>query len=107
VIVGFHGPCPTGAAEVRLTVEVVGPTSTTKDRVLKPTICAAAGVPHYWRVELEDSPSLDPDHKPPVVLAYVLDGSAYRLAASLSAGTRRVLPGPFEVEFDPAELASP
>jgi hypothetical protein len=58
-------------------------------------------------VELEDSPSLDPDDKPPVVLAYVLRGSTYELAAKLSAGTRGILPGPFEVELDPADLLSP
>ncbi len=102
---GFDSTPPTDTAEVRLVVEVVSPSSTSKDRVLKPAKYAAAGVPHYWRVELENSPELGPDDKPPVILAYVLDASAYRLVSKMSAGTRGVLPAPFE--FDPADLLSP
>jgi Uma2 family endonuclease len=102
---GFHS-APTDGGEVRPAVEMVSPTSTSIDRLIKPAKYAA-GIEYYWRVETEDSPGLDPDDKPPEILAYVLDGAAYRLASELSAGTRGVPPAPFEVEFDPADLLSP
>jgi Uma2 family endonuclease len=104
---GFRAPDPTDAAEVRLAVEVVSPSSISKDRVLKPAKYATAGVPHYWRVELDGSSNIEAGDKPPVIFAHVLDGSAYRLVAKISAGTRAMLPGPFEVVLDPADLLDP
>ncbi|MEV5594769.1 Uma2 family endonuclease [Streptomyces sp. NPDC052496] len=41
----------TPAANVRLAVEVVSPGSAVDDRVRKPALYAAAGVPYFWRVE--------------------------------------------------------
>jgi Uma2 family endonuclease len=41
------------ASDVRLAVEVVSPSSVSTDRVAKPAQYAAAGIPHYWRLELE------------------------------------------------------
>jgi Uma2 family endonuclease len=37
--------------EVLLAVEIVSPTSTSMDRVMKPSLYAAAGIPHFWLVE--------------------------------------------------------
>jgi Uma2 family endonuclease len=104
---GFHSGSLVGPEHIILVVEVVSPTSTTADRLTKPAKYAAAGIEHYWRVELDRSPDFGADDKPPLVLAHILAGSIYRLAAKLSAGTRGVLPGPFEVEFDAADLLSP
>lgn len=40
--------------EVVLAVEVVSPGSQSMDRVMKPALYAQAGIPFYWRVEVED-----------------------------------------------------
>ena len=78
------------ARDFGLLIEVVSPTSTGMDRVLKPTEYASAGVPFYWRVETE--PQVE-------VVAYELDGDRYREAGRLATGTGR-LPGPFTAEID-------
>ncbi|WP_236670633.1 Uma2 family endonuclease [Streptomyces sp. 7-21] len=41
----------TPVRNVALVVEVVAPESRTEDRYRKPGLLAAAGLPHYWRVE--------------------------------------------------------
>jgi Uma2 family endonuclease len=55
-------------ADVLLAVEVMSPSSVTDDRLVKPAQYAAAGIPHYWRVE----PAA------PLLVTHVLDGDAYR-----------------------------
>ena len=40
--------------EVVLAVEIVSPTSVSMDRITKPALYAAAGIPYYWRVETGD-----------------------------------------------------
>ncbi|WP_432900744.1 Uma2 family endonuclease [Micromonospora matsumotoense] len=42
------------AHEVVLAVEIVSPSTRSIDRVLKPTLYAQAGIPFYWRIEVED-----------------------------------------------------
>ncbi|MFI6822195.1 Uma2 family endonuclease [Micromonospora sp. NPDC050187] len=39
--------------EVVLAVEIVSPSTRSIDRVLKPALYAQAGIPYYWRVEVE------------------------------------------------------
>ncbi|SCG74694.1 Uma2 family endonuclease [Micromonospora humi] len=39
------------AADVALVVEIESPSSRRYDRLIKPTLYAEAGIPHYWRVE--------------------------------------------------------
>ena len=39
--------------EVVVAVEVVAPTSKVMDRITKPAMYAAAGIPYYWRVETD------------------------------------------------------
>ncbi|HEY6745423.1 MAG TPA: Uma2 family endonuclease [Mycobacteriales bacterium] len=84
---------------VVLLVEVESP-RTSRDRVLKPALYAAAGIPAYWRVELDGS------HAPAVVM-YTLDGSVYREVRTVRAGESVVVDVPFPVEVRPAELAGP
>jgi len=40
--------------ELVLAVEIVSPTSESMDRLLKPVLYAKAGIPYFWRVEVED-----------------------------------------------------
>jgi Uma2 family endonuclease len=56
------------AEDVLLAVEVMSPSSVKNDRITKPAQYAAAGIPYFWRLELE----------PLVLLTYALDGETYR-----------------------------
>jgi Uma2 family endonuclease len=38
---------------VVLAVEIVSPTSQSMDRITKPALYAAAGIPFYWRIETD------------------------------------------------------
>jgi Uma2 family endonuclease len=80
-----------------LLIEIVSPTSTGMDRVLKPAKYAAAGVPCHWRVETE--PAVE-------VVAYELVDGAYRETARLSTGSDS-LPAPYPVVIDVTELTGP
>lgn len=83
------------AHEVLAVVEIVSPGSTRRDRILKPAVYASAGVPCYWRVEL------DPE---PAVFVHVLDGDAYRLVDTLTAGAVGATEHPFPVRLDPGAV---
>ncbi|GAU68644.1 FHA domain-containing protein [Streptomyces sp. NBRC 110611] len=63
------GPDPTSfqAKDVLLAVEVVSPESESRDRTAKPWKFAAAGIPNFWRVEMDRA------DKRPVVHVYELD----------------------------------
>jgi Uma2 family endonuclease len=89
------------AADVLLAVEVVSRFTRSMDSWYKPRFYAQAGIPSYWRLEL------DPLH----LVAYRLDASAgesgegeYVQVAWVEAGQRFVATEPFPVEFDPAAL---
>lgn len=49
--------------EVVLAVEIVSPTSESIDRVLKPALYAKAGIPYYWRIEIENGALVVYAHK--------------------------------------------
>lgn len=85
--------------DVLLLVEVESP-RTSRDRVLKPALYAAAGIPAYWRVEL-DGPGT------PAVVMHVLDGDVYRETGTVRAGESVLMDVPFPVELRPAGLAGP
>jgi Uma2 family endonuclease len=91
---------PLKPAEVLLAVEVVSPSSRRMDRLLKPAVLADAGVPAYWRVELEG-----PDA--PAVVVHELAEGVYREVRTVRAGESAVVDVPFRVELRPAELAGP
>lgn len=82
--------------DLLLAVEIVSPSSTTTDRVTKPTLYAGAGIPAYWRVELAgpDAPS---------VVTYRLTGTAY-VEASTARGNDPVdVDWPLRVRLAPAD----
>ena len=73
--------------QVLIAVEVVSPSTRRRDRFEKPGDYAAAGIPHYWRVEQ------DPIH----VFAYDLRDGRYELAAD--SAELLTLTKPFEIEL--------
>ncbi len=61
------------AADVLLVVEVVSPDSEARDRDTKPRKYAAAGIPHFWLVEMagdEDHPVVHTYERDPVTQVY-------------------------------------
>lgn len=90
---GARGPL--APASVVLAVEVTSPSSRSMDRIIKPAALAAAGVPNYWRVDLDGEPFLE---------IHELAGATYRLVQTLRAGTATRLERPFPVQIDPALL---
>ena len=82
-------------ADLLLAVEVVSPSSATTDRVTKLTLYAAAGIPAYWRVELEGAEA-------PSIVTYRLSGAAYVEQATASADDVVSLDWPLVVELAPA-----
>ncbi len=56
-------------AEVHLAVEVMSPGSVSTDRVAKPAQYAAAGISHFWRLELD----------PLVLVVHRLAGQSYEV----------------------------
>jgi Uma2 family endonuclease len=77
-------------------VEIVSPGSHSQDRIIKPQLYAAAGIPVYWRFELEKGPQL--------VVSELRRGQYAQVAVAV-AGERTVVERPFRVEVDPAALA--
>lgn len=87
------------ASDLLLAVEVVSPSTRRRDRMVKPDVYAAAGVPFFWRVE----PSTD--HTAPVVDCFALDGAEYvRRVTVDDEGPVRVTAAPVPVILDLAEL---
>lgn len=79
---------------VWLVVEIVSPGSKATDRAIKPDLYAEAGIPTYWRLELEPTPRL---------VASTLHGGQYAETATINAGQPGILTEPFAIELDPGE----
>ncbi|MGW3091588.1 Uma2 family endonuclease [Streptomyces sp. NPDC001108] len=83
------------AQDVLLVVEIASPSTRVTDRKLKPALYAAAGIPHYWRLELEPAPRL---------LAGRLRHGGYFEEAPLLPGVVAHLDDPFPITLDPGSL---
>ena len=83
--------------DVVLVAEVVSPSTTTTDRIIKPQLYAAAGIPWFLRVELEVP-------QPPELWLYSVEGRAYAEAAHASAGNYLRLTERFALVIEPAAL---
>ncbi|WP_158879566.1 Uma2 family endonuclease [Amycolatopsis anabasis] len=89
------------ADRVLMPIEFVSPSSRRRDRIDKPHLCAAAGVPWYLRVEIN------------YAARYValrlgrLDGDHYVDHATARGGQRFAIDEPIKLDFDPAELLEP
>ncbi|MFF1779924.1 Uma2 family endonuclease [Streptomyces virginiae] len=84
------------AHDVLVVVEIASPSTRVTDRKLKPFLYAAAGIEHYWRIELEPVPRL---------LVGRLQNGTYADQPSLLAGAVAHVDEPFPIAFDPAALA--
>ncbi len=84
------------AAAVRLVVEVTSPSNAYVDRGVKPPLYAAAGIPHYLRIELTSSEA--------VAFVFELEGDRYVQRAQVAHGQETVLTAPFPARFDLAAL---
>lgn len=80
--------------EIILAVEVVSADSRERDREVKPRKYAAAGVPHFWRVEEDDDKGL------PVVYVYELDPATKSYALMGIFHDRLKVATPFDIEID-------
>lgn len=78
-------------ADVALVVEVESAETRRYDRLLKPAVYAAAGIPAYWRVE-----------SGPVLRAFTLDGTAYRAALDVEPDEQASLDHPYPIRVNPA-----
>lgn len=87
------------ADAVLMPVEFVSRSSRRRDRIDKPALCAAVGVPFFLRVEI-NGPSVM------VELSELVDG-AFSVHARASSGEVFRAEVPFLIEFDPRQLLEP
>lgn len=83
--------------DVQLIIEVVSPGSLTTDRITKPAQYAAAGIPAYWRVELDDGLSITAYALPP-------GGDVYREVGTWREGERLEVVEPFPLALEVSDL---
>jgi hypothetical protein len=77
--------------DLLLAVEVAGLST----RAFMAEVYAAAGIPVYWRIELDEAPTL---------YVHELDGDSYGPPSAFKAGAIASLSAPYPVSFDPGEL---
>jgi Uma2 family endonuclease len=82
------------AEDVVLAVEVVSPDSEERDHDAKPRKYAAAGIPHFWLVELTDT------NQHPVVRVYELDPVTRAYGLSGTYHERLKVTVPFDIDID-------
>ena len=80
---------------VLLVIEIVSPGSEPQDRFIKPRLYAAAGVPVYWRFELDD--------RRIVVYKLGSDGQFVETTTAL-ADIVTTVEDPFPIDVDPGSL---
>jgi Uma2 family endonuclease len=93
--VAESGGVTVNGSDVLAVVEIASPSTRITDRRLKPALYAAAGIAHYWRVELEPAPRIH---------AAALAGGAFRTPTVAHAGAEHTLDMGFPVPLDPASL---
>ncbi|GIF15311.1 Uma2 family endonuclease [Actinoplanes teichomyceticus] len=84
------GVCWVDPADVALVVEVESAETRRYDRLLKPVVYAAGGIPAYWRVESAGT-----------LQVYTLDGSAYEHVRRVTGAERVKLDAPYPVRVAP------
>ncbi|MEW1547442.1 Uma2 family endonuclease [Streptomyces tsukubensis] len=81
------------ASDVVLAIEVVSPESMSRDRDTKPHKYAAAGIPHFWRVE-------QTGNEQPVVHVFELDQTTRSYVHAGMHRDRLKLDVPYEIAID-------
>ncbi len=94
--VSSAGPLAASPSEVLLAVEVMSPGSVTEDRITKPAVYAAAGIPHFWRLEA-DEPGLR-------LLIHREAGGVYRESARFAGNDVVEVTQPVALRFRLADL---
>jgi len=99
--------------QVHTVVEVVSPKHPSNDRLLKRKLYAAAGIPCYWRVELDPWPA----HRGPVpaIVVRMLGETGRWKETTYPAGITSTIPfatgragsSSFTLNLDPADLVGP
>lgn len=89
------------ASDVRLLAEIESPSSTDTDRMWKPELYAAAGIPWFLRIRVRRSRK---HPRAPEVVAYRLEGRDYVEHTRAHTGQTLHLTEPVKVAFDPAVL---
>ncbi|MER6366762.1 Uma2 family endonuclease [Kitasatospora sp. NPDC001527] len=82
------------ADDVVVAVEIASPSTRVTDKKMKPSLYAAAGIPHYWRLELDPAPRLYLGH---------LERGLY-IDRLVQVGETTALTDPFPLDLDPARL---
>ncbi|WP_435590446.1 Uma2 family endonuclease [Nocardia sp. bgisy118] len=91
--------------QVQLAVEVVSNSTTLQDRMVKPVLYAEAGIPNYWRFELNAFKGQLPGESLPVAFVHSLGGDrSYEPTYRVAAGEKVTLRAPFEFTLDPVSL---
>ncbi|WP_280208852.1 Uma2 family endonuclease [Nocardia cyriacigeorgica] len=91
--------------QVQLAVEVVSASTTLQDRMVKPVLYAAAGIPNYWRFEINSFKGRLPGEELPVLFAHILGSdNTYEQTHRVPAGEKVTFRSPFDVTIDPAAL---
>jgi Uma2 family endonuclease len=108
-----EGPLAIPAEHVHTVVEVVSPRHQSRDRRLKKRLYARAGIPCYWRIELDPWPV----HSGPVpaIVVRMLDEIGRWKETIYPAGVTSAIPfaigrtgsPPLTLKLDPAELVGP
>ncbi|RSM84559.1 Uma2 family endonuclease [Kibdelosporangium aridum] len=87
------------ADKVLIPIELVSASSRRRDRIDKPALCAAAGIPFFMRVEI--------DNREVHLELFKLDDGEYRLHAKALTGQQFETEIPFPISFDPVVLLEP
>lgn len=82
------------AVDILLAVEVVSPDSEDRDRDTKPHKYAAAGIPHFWRVEMSG------EHDRPSVWTYEYDAMHKTYVSTGVHHDRLKLSVPYDIDID-------
>ncbi|MEV5838452.1 Uma2 family endonuclease [Nocardia sp. NPDC052112] len=91
--------------QVKLVVEVVSESTALQDRMVKPVLYAAAGIPNYWRVEINPFGDQLVNEALPVVFTHVLGADeTYAQKHRVATGDIVTVRDPFEFTVDPASL---
>ncbi len=82
------------AHDIVVAIEIASPSTRVTDKKMKPSLYAAAGIEHYWRLELDPAPRLYLGH---------LERGTY-VDRLIQAGETTTLDDPFLFDIDPAAL---